>query len=79
MTILDTLGVQEDRLIRCLLAAMPPGQHIPTHHDTGIWVPRCHRLHVPLVTDPSKVLFSVGYCEEVMQKVQPACAHRLSA
>jgi len=54
--ILDHLGVPERRVIRCLLAAMPPGQHIPTHHDTGEWVPCCHRIHVPIVTDES-VLF----------------------
>ena len=69
MPILTSLGVPENRLIRCLLAAMPPGQHIPTHHDTGVWVPRCHRIHVPLVTDPSKVFFSVGYTEDEMQAV----------
>ena len=49
--ILEHLGVPERRVIRCLFAAMPSGQHIPTHHDTGEWVPCCHRIHVPITTD----------------------------
>jgi hypothetical protein len=51
--ILEHLGVSERRVIRCLFAAMPSGQHIPTHHDTGEWVPCCHRIHVPITTDDS--------------------------
>ena len=29
------LGVSESRVVRCLLASMPPGMKIPVHHDTG--------------------------------------------
>lgn len=60
--ILECLGVPERRVIRCLLAAMPPGQHIPTHHDTGEWVPCCHRIHVPITTDDSVAFRCVHRC-----------------
>lgn len=60
--ILEHLGVPERRVIRCLLAAMPSGQHIPTHHDTGEWVPCCHRIHVPITTDDSVAFRCVGAC-----------------
>jgi hypothetical protein len=67
--ILEHLGVPEGRVIRCLLAAMPPGEHIPTHHDTGDWVPLCHRIHIPLVTNEA-VVFSCGYTEENMCRIE---------
>lgn len=60
--ILEHLGVSERRVIRCLFAAMPSGQHIPTHHDTGEWVPCCHRIHVPITTDDSVAFRCVGTC-----------------
>jgi hypothetical protein len=66
--ILEQLGVPEGRVIRCLLAAMPAGEHIPTHHDTGDWVPCCHRIHVPIVTHDA-VVFSAGYTEEQMGRI----------
>lgn len=73
--IFEHLGVPEARVIRCLLAAMPAGEHIPTHHDTGDWVPLCHRIHIPLVTDENAVVFSVGYEEGVMARVGTVAGH----
>lgn len=56
--ILDALDLPDgSRVVRMLLASMPPGVTIPTHHDTGEWVNKTHRVHVPVITDPSKVLF----------------------
>lgn len=53
--VLDTLGIPEGKMIRCLLASMPSGCVIPVHHDTGHWVQYTHRVHVPIVTDVSQV------------------------
>jgi len=39
---------------------MPPGVTIPHHHDTGDWVNKTHRVHVPVITDAEKVLFRCG-------------------
>ena len=35
LPIYESIGVSEDRIIRSLLASMPPGVSIPVHHDTG--------------------------------------------
>ena len=32
----DAVGVSSDRVVRCLLAKLPPGTTIPVHHDTVI-------------------------------------------
>lgn len=47
------------QVIRCLLAGMPPGLHIPIHHDTGWWSMNSRRIHVPVHTDPERVVFRV--------------------
>lgn len=52
---LDVLGVPESKVIRCLLASMPPGCVIPVHHDTGHWVRHTHRIHVAVATDVAEV------------------------
>lgn len=53
--VLDVLGIPEGKIIRCLLASMPPGCVIPIHHDTGHWVRHTHRVHVPIITDVAEV------------------------
>lgn len=58
--VLEALGVPLSKVVRCLLAAMPPGISIPPHHDTGYWVHYTHRIHLPVVTDLAKVAFRVG-------------------
>lgn len=40
------IGVDESRVVRSLLASMPPQMEIPVHHDTGYWVKHAHRIHV---------------------------------
>lgn len=42
------IGISESRVIRSLLASMPPEMEIPVHHDTGYWVKHAHRIHVGL-------------------------------
>lgn len=58
--VFESLGVPLHKIVRCLLAAMPPGISIPPHHDTGYWVHYTHRCHLPVVTDPAQVAFRVG-------------------
>ena len=59
LPIYNAIGVSENRIVRSLLALMPPGVKIPVHHDTGYWVKHTHRVHVAIITDPS-VDFFVG-------------------
>ena len=59
--VLASLGLLDDtRIVRMLLASLPPGVTIPTHHDTGSWVSKSHRIHVPIITSPASVLFRCG-------------------
>lgn len=51
--VFEQVGIPVDRIVRCILASMPPGADIPVHHDTGNWVHHTHRMHIPLFTDPS--------------------------
>eukprot|EP00903_Cladosiphon_okamuranus_P006863 g6684.t1 len=67
--VLDVLGIPEEKMVRCLLASMPPGCVIPVHHDTGHWVKHSHRVHVAIVTDVAEVDFFVGPDPEHMSKV----------
>ena len=69
-------GVQPDRIVRMLLAALPPGVTIPVHHDTGAWVRKTHRVHVPiLMTDPMKVLFRCGPTTETLSRIDCTPGH----
>ena len=65
------LGVPLERIVRVLLARLPPGGAIAPHRD-GFWcVHRTHRLHVPLVTcaDPTHMRFAVGASEAALAHV----------
>lgn len=44
--IYSAIGVDESKVVRSLLARMPPNMDIPVHHDTGYWVKHTHRIHV---------------------------------
>lgn len=44
---------------RCILVKLPAGASIEKHIDSGIFLERTKRIHIPLITN-SKVLFSVG-------------------
>lgn len=68
-----SIGVDESRIVRSLLASMPPGITIPVHHDTGLWVKKTHRIHVALETG-DEVDFLAGPTEDQMKKV---CAFSL--
>ncbi len=46
--------------IRALLTRLPPGAEIRPHIDDGESLKRCHRIHVPLVSNPD-CLFTVGH------------------
>lgn len=61
------IGVDKSKVVRSLLASMPPGMSIPVHHDTGLWVKHTHRIHVPIITG-EKVDFYVGPNEESLVK-----------
>ena len=43
LPIYAAVGVDESKVVRSLLASMPPGMSIPVHHDTGYWVKHTHR------------------------------------
>lgn len=74
--VLDTLNVDPKRVVRMLFAALPPGVTIPVHHDTGAWVQKTHRVHVPIVVDdPARVLFRCGPIESMMQRVDCTPGH----
>lgn len=64
-------GVPRDRVVRCLLASMPPRTVIPPHHDSGYWVPRTHRLHVAIKTWDD-VVFKVGRTKKTLRRFRYA-------
>ena len=64
-SVFEELDVPEECVVRCLLAKLPPGATIPPHYDTGAWVGRVHRVHVPIIVDePDSIDFLVGYGDE---------------
>ena len=70
------LNIAPTRIVRLLLAALPPGVTIPIHHDSGEWVKQTHRIHVPvIVTDPTKILFTCGPTSNNMQRVNCIPGH----
>ena len=74
--ILDCLGIAPSQMVRCLLAALPPGVTIPVHHDTGEWVKYTHRVHVPIIVpDEELVLFRCGPTEQSMGRVDCTPGH----
>lgn len=60
-------GIDGSKVVRCLLARLPPGVTIPVHHDTGYWVKHTHRLHMAIETHKD-VEFRVGPTRDNMQK-----------
>lgn len=64
--IYEAIGVDKNKIVRSLLASMPPGVVIPVHHDTGHWVKYTHRVHVPIITGP-ELEFLVGPNEQSLQ------------
>ncbi|CAM9400667.1 unnamed protein product, partial [Heterosigma akashiwo] len=66
--IFQGIGLQPEKLVRCLLASIPPGVTIPPHHDTGHWVRFTHRVHVAVATHQD-VVFRCGPDESNMARV----------
>ncbi len=75
LPIFDALGVPPHKIVRCLLASMPPGIAIPPHHDTGYWVHYTHRIHLPVITDPAHIAFRVGPSDAHLQRFDLAEGH----
>lgn len=74
--ILDVLRIPPQRIVRMLLASLPPGVTIPVHHDTGEWVRHTHRVHVPvLVQNPDRVVFQCGVALDSLQRIPCAPGH----
>ncbi len=74
--ILDSLKIKPGRIVRLIMAALPPHTTIPVHHDTGAWVSKTHRVHVPIVVDnPDQILFRCGPTESSMQRVNCTPGH----
>lgn len=68
-SVYNSINIDESRVVRCLLAKMPPGSSIPVHHDTGNWVKHTHRCHLAIQTD-DQVDFMIGPNPENMKKVR---------
>jgi hypothetical protein len=67
---------QRGLMVRALLASLPPGATIPVHHDSGEWVKKTHRVHVPiLVQNPSRVLFQCGPSNDMLQRISCEPGH----
>lgn len=62
------IQIPKERVIRCILASMPPDADIPVHHDTGAWVAKSHRMHIPIFTDAAAIDFQVGVNEQNMAR-----------
>ncbi|KAL3817461.1 hypothetical protein ACHAXA_001468 [Cyclostephanos tholiformis] len=74
--ILDVLGIQQEQMVRCIFAGMPPGVTIPVHHDTGEWVKHAHRVHVPIIVpDVNRVLFRCGPTVSSLGRVDCSPGH----
>lgn len=67
--IFKQIQIPFDRVIRCILASMPPDSDVPVHHDTGSWVGKSHRMHIPIFTDAS-IDFQVGHNEQAMTRYE---------
>ena len=69
-SVYKALNINEDRVVRALLARMPEGVSIPVHHDTGYWVRHSHRCHLAIETG-EEVEFWVGPTADTMKMVFP--------
>ena len=74
--ILDALQVDPACVVRLLMASLPPGVTIPVHEDSGAWVSRTHRVHVPiLVEHADQILFRCGPSVESMERIHTRPGH----
>jgi hypothetical protein len=77
-SVYSAIGIDESKVVRSLLASIPPGVSIPTHHDTGYWVKHTHRCHLAIETGKD-VEFKVGPTPELMKKVHKYSLHVMEA
>ncbi|KAL7562969.1 hypothetical protein ACA910_018608 [Epithemia clementina (nom. ined.)] len=74
--ILDVLKINSDSIIRLLLASLPPGTTIPVHEDSGAWVSRTHRIHVPIIVEHvNNILFRCGPSADAMERIDTTPGH----
>jgi len=74
--ILEVLKLDESRVVRLLLASLPPGVTIPVHEDSGAWVAKTHRVHVPIIVEQvDKILFRCGPTVESMDRIPTVPGH----
>ena len=66
--IFESVNINPNRLIRCMLARIPPKTHIGMHHDTGRWTTLSHRMHIPIFTNVNKVVFRSGNTTDQMER-----------
>ena len=78
--IFEALGIRPEKVVRCLLARLPPDYTIKVHHDTGRWTTKAHRVHVPILTNAAAVVFKSGPTEDLMERVpfEPGVAVELN-
>jgi Aspartyl/Asparaginyl beta-hydroxylase len=68
--ILTVLNIPLNRIVRMLLASLPPGGTIPIHTDSGEWVQHTHRIHCPiLVDDSNKIIFQCGISQQTLSNI----------
>jgi hypothetical protein len=73
---LDVLNVQASRMVRLLLASLPPGVTIPVHEDSDTWVGKTHRVHVPIIVEHvDEILFRCGPTVERLDRISTAFGH----
>jgi hypothetical protein len=48
--------------LRCLLARLPAGCHVPAHADAGVYFHRSLRFHVAVTSSPQVVMYAAGLC-----------------
>jgi hypothetical protein len=48
--------------LRCLLARLPAGCHVPAHADAGVYFQRSLRFHVAVTSSPQVVMYADGCC-----------------
>jgi hypothetical protein len=69
MSVYKAMGIDENKVVRSLLARMPAGVKIPVHHDTGFWVQHTHRCHLAIETG-DEVEFWIGPTPNLMSQVR---------
>lgn len=67
-SVYEAIGIDESKVVRSLLASIPPGVSIPVHHDTGYWVKHTHRCHMAIESGKD-VEFKIGPIPDQMKKV----------